>query len=190
MNFEFILEIFKAIGLGIAIGTASFIVPFGLLILMRILAWYVAVFLAKIPKMRRILKVSEEAYNRFNDKRNNKQVKIYDGHPSQVIKHLREDGLPSLFRDYHSVACPNSEPDTLGNQSTPSEFLNSAHPIPINQKRNNRTDNLSHEGNLSQESEGVNQNGTIPLFINLTLCIPLSFSRRGGRKRRGAGRPS
>jgi len=96
MDYKFVIEIIKCFGLAIVIGLSFFIVPFGLLLFGQMLPW----FLTKMPFIRNI--VFKKSKDRFNDDvANQKQVYINQCHPSQVIKRFKQDGIQSLFINYH-----------------------------------------------------------------------------------------
>jgi len=169
MNTQLALEFVEGIGVAIGIGSAFFIIPFGLILLGRMLPWFIWGYLFKSDSIRNSSKMSDYP---LNDSRYNKKVYIDNCHPAQVIKRFKSDGLPSLFRDYNSTERPVQQPDAFGNKQTPIDFLKGANPIPINDKLNNGIDGSFHADNLAQGKDNVNQKGTLPTFPSalLTMC--------------------
>jgi hypothetical protein len=93
---QLLFKVIQDIGLGVGIGLAFFIIPFGLLTLAHMLPWLIVKVLSKYPLIRYVFfKKSESTFNNF---RYDKQIYIDDCRPSQVIERLKKDGLQSLFR--------------------------------------------------------------------------------------------
>ena len=165
MNIEFMFRVIEGIGLGIVIGSACFIVPFGLLLIARMLPWFIwgrqskSDFIGDVPKMSNY-PLKKCSYN--------KQVYIDNCHPSKVIKRLKSDGLQSLFINYRFAKTPVHQPNAFSDKNTPADFLNSANPIPIKDELNNPL----HGGNLPRSKKHDNQKGTIP-----SLNFPIILSK-------------
>ncbi len=158
MDINLIIKLIEGIGLSIGIGLAFLIIPFALLTLIHMLPW----LLSKIPFIRGVLFHNPiDGLNKWGNKDNSY---IYYCHPAQVIKRLRNYGPQSLFRDYDFPKTPIQEQDKLSNENIPVEFLKSTNPVPINNKVQHGIDisSNSHDENLSQGKDHVNQKQTEP----------------------------
>lgn len=142
MNTQLIIELLKNIGIAIPIGLAFLIVPFGLLILAKMSPWLIYHTLSKIPFIRN--RLPKLRSNPLNYEGHQNQIYIDDCHPSEVIKHLRSDGLQSLFGNYSSVVSPVHKKDCFGYNNTPKKLLNSTNPKPVKKISKKSFNQLTH----------------------------------------------
>ena len=176
MNPQLAFDILRGIGSAIGIGLAFFVIPFGLLLLARMLPWFIWGVLLKSKFIRNDSTMSDYPLDKTGY---NKQVYIDNCHPTQVIKRLKSDGLQSLFINYVIPQTPIDNPDTLCDKETPINLLNSTNPIPINNKQHCGLNHSLHADNLPQDKSHVNQNRTIPTKPFMLPAVPHSiFARR------------
>jgi hypothetical protein len=142
MSVQFTIEVFKNIGIAIGIGLAFFVGSFGLLALAKMLPWFIINGLRNIQFIRnRFTKLLSKPLNK---ERNHQQEPISECSPSNVIKSLMSDGLPSLFINSHYSKSPINHPSSLCDKSAPDKLLNSTNPEPVEKFSKESFNNAIH----------------------------------------------
>ena len=108
MNIEFMFELIKGIALAVVIGFGCFIVPFGLLLIARMMPWFIWGIKSKFDFIGDASKKSNYPLKKCSY---DKQVYIDNCHPSKVLKRLNSDGLQSLFINYRFAKTPVHQPN-------------------------------------------------------------------------------
>jgi len=134
------IEVFRGLGIALGIGLSFLVIFFCAPLAMKILAWYSAMVLIKVPLLRRrFFRISEDAFHVFNELSDQEKTEVYNSHPSQTLKRLKRDGINSLFRNNFSSASPVYKNDSFSAECQPEPFFDGTYPKPLKDKSSSRT---------------------------------------------------